>query len=456
MALRKIIRPRGAEITTALLRSCINEHQQRLARYTRLEGYYLGEHDILRRKTLEHAPNNKLVHPFPRYITNTATGYMFGNPIQYQPKNERADASGLTNALEAMGAASHDAELGKDLSIFGVAYELLYIPDYTNAATVHAALLDPKQAFIVYDDDIMQNPMFGVYLVEKRDAVGNTAGSIVNVFTPHAHRVYAIGQIGDEPILLSEETNPFGVLPMVQYINNEDGRGDFEDVLTLIDAYDVLGSDRVNDKERFVNAILVIKNATLGDDPEAIELMLRGGILELPGEGTHAADAAYLSKTLNETETEVLKKALAMDIHKFSHTPDFTDEQFSGNVSGVAMRFKVLSLEYLAKVKERFFTAGLRNRLRILYAVASLKNQIGIAPDEVNIIFNRTLPNNELEMAQTVATLVGIVSNETLLTQVPFVKDAADEVVKAQAERAGQVQNQLNSLNARMQTEMGR
>ena len=454
MAIQRIIRPRGAEVTTDMLRSCINEHQRRIPRFVRLEQYYLGEHDILRREAWPHAPNNRLVHAFPRYITNTATGYMFGNPIQYQPKTEGVDINGLTDTLDAMGVTSHDAELGKDLSIFGTAYELLYIPDYEGAAAVRVALLDPKQAFIVYDDDIAQRPMFGVYYLEKRRETGDVFGHEINVFLPDVMRKYHAGEITDEPQLMSEETNPFGVLPMVQYTNNEDSRGDFEDVLTLIDAYDVLGSDRVNDKERFVNALLVIKNATLGEDAGEADAMLKAGILELPGDGTQAADASYLTKTLNETETEVLKKAIAMDIHKFSHTPDFTDEQFSGNVSGVAMRFKVLSLEYLAKVKERFFTAGLRSRLRILAAVAGLKQQIAIAPDEVNIIFNRTLPNNELEMAQTVATLSGIVSNETLLTQVPFVKDAAGEVEKVQAEKDARTQNQVNLFNDRMRAEM--
>jgi len=455
MKLQHIIRSRGIEITAKLLQGCLSEHQQRVSRFDMLENYYLGNHQILRRDTLPHTPNNRLAHPFPRYITNTTTGYMFGNPIQYQPREEIGDISALTDMLDVMDTASHDAEVGKDLSIFGTAYELLYIPDYDGEANVRIALLDPRTAFVVYDDDVACNPMFGVYYVKTKDAGGADSGYMITAVTAASRFVYRAENLADEPTLVTQVVNVFGVLPMVQYVNNEDGRGDYEDVLSLIDAYNVLESDRVNDKERFVNALLVIKNATLGDEPEEIERMLKGGIIELPGEGSHAADAGYLTKMLNETETEVLKRAIAMDIHKFSHTPDFSDEQFSGNASGVAMRFKVLSLEYLAKVKERFFVFGLRERLHILSAVSSLMAKPAFDPQSIKIVFNRTLPNNELEIAQTVATLSGIVSTETLLTQLPFVMDVEAEAEKLRAENAERTENQVNMLSNKMRMEMG-
>ena len=42
--------------------------------------------------------------------------------------------------------------------------------------------------------------------------------------------------------------------------------------------------------------------------------------------------------------------------------------------------------------------------------------------------FTRSLPQNELEIAQTIATLQGTVSNQTLVSLLPFVTDAKAEI----------------------------
>lgn len=51
----------------------------------------------------------------------------------------------------------------------------------------------------------------------------------------------------------------FGAVPVTEFWNNEEQQGDFEQQISLIDAYNVLMSDRVNDKEQLVDAILKIK-----------------------------------------------------------------------------------------------------------------------------------------------------------------------------------------------------
>ena len=56
----------------------------------------------------------------------------------------------------------------------------------------------------------------------------------------------------------------------------------------------------------------------------------------------------------------MLKKAIKDDIHEFSKVPCLTDENFVGNASGVAMKYKLLGFEGLGKTKERYFKRGLR------------------------------------------------------------------------------------------------
>lgn len=419
-------------VTPALLKGCIAEHQKTLGRLGRLDGLYRGKHDILGRKPPgEKAPNNRIVANFPKYIVDTAVGYMFGNPAAYQSDSPGALA-GLRAALDTADADIRDAELGKKLSVFGTGLELVYM-SADERPSPQIALLDPREAFVAYDDTAAMKPLFGVHYSARIGADGSAGAVDITVYTHDRVQHCRAAEAGGTPVPVSEEAHWFGGIPLLEYWNNEEGMGDFEHVVNIIDAYNVLQSDRVNDKERFVSAILVMEGATFEDEDEA-RAALRDGSINTP-EGSRLY---YLTKILNEAETEVLKKSLAADIHKFSQTPDFTDENFSGNTSGVAMKFKILSLEYLAKVKERFLVEGLKARLRLFAHVLAVQGKAPVDVDKISVVLNRALPINELENAQTVATYAasGTVSRETLLTQVAFVKDKAAEAACLRAEQA--------------------
>ena len=58
--------------------------------------------------------------------------------------------------------------------------------------------------------------------------------------------------------IIDVEPHNFGDVPMVEYWNNSEETGDFEQVISLIDAYDTLESDRINDKTQFTDALLGI------------------------------------------------------------------------------------------------------------------------------------------------------------------------------------------------------
>ena len=131
-------------------------------------------------------------------------------------------------------------------------------------------------------------------------------------------------------------------------------------------------SDRVTDKEQFIDAILVLYGTLLSDDDEeekedsslakARKRLKKKKLLEMPGENSKAE---YLTRTFDEAGVEILKKAIEQDIHKFSHIPCMTDENFGGNVSGVALEFKLLGMENITKIKTRYYKKGLRKRVRI-------------------------------------------------------------------------------------------
>ena len=109
------------------------------------------------------------------------------------------------------------------------------------------------------------------------------------------------------------------------------------------------------------------------------------------------------------------------------------DEQFASNASGVAIRYKILAFENQTAKKERKFKKGLQRRLELINNILSIT---GKAYLDTQIIFTRNLPVNELEIAQEVNMLRGLVSNKTLLAQLPFVDDIETELAQLQEETA--------------------
>lgn len=414
-----IVRPREREIRTETIRSCIQEHMEGLHRLHRLRAYYDGRHDVLQRNRVSGLPNCRLVNGFPRYIATMASGYLIGSPVEYRAMDRRQEA-----ALEAVRRVyregrmdSVDAELARDASVWGKGVEVLYAD---GRARPRAAALDAREAFVVYDDTVAAQPLFGVHVAKRLTPLGETKGAKVMVYTDE--RILAFET--EDPAQLKREDlreiqeHYFSGVPMIEYWNNAEEKGDFEGVMSLIDAYDQLQSDRVNDKQQFVDALLVLYGCSLEADERGRspgQQLREDKAIALPD---CDARAEWLCKQLNEADTEVLKNALKDDIHKMSMVPDLTDQQFAGNASGVAMRYKLLGLEQLTKIKERWFREALLTRLHRVAGFLGRQGALRLDPERVELIFTRALPVNELEEAQTVNLLRGLVDDEELRRRV--------------------------------------
>ncbi len=423
-----IRRPRkenGAVLPSpAEIMSCVEEHMEGLGRLNMLRDYYDGRSDIRHRKRPAGMPNNRMNHGFARYISVMAAGYLIGSPVGYSLPEDADDGARetLAAALKAyadFSADSVDAELARCASIYGKGVELLFADE---TAQPRSVALDPRSAFVVYDTSAEAKALYGVQISENRTETGGSDGYSICVYAPRAccaFRGSSPARLeGNDPLWL--RGNPFGGVPMVEYWNGEDEQGDFESVLSLIDAYDLLQSDRMNDKQQFVDALLLLYGCTLETDERGRtpgQQLREDKVLSLPDSD---ARAEWLCKQLNEADTEVLRSSIVSDIHKMSMVPDMTDEAFSGNVSGVAMRYKLLGLEQLTKIKERWFREALRERMRRMSAFLQRKGYPGLDAAQVRMSFARSLPVNQLETAQTIEKLRGLVSDDRLIRLAGF------------------------------------
>lgn len=324
---------------------------------------------------------------------------------------------------------SLDSEIVKDMSIYGRAYELIYADASSQPRSVK---LNPENTFICYGQTVTESKLLAVYYYKKYDLDGSCKGIECYVYDSSYIYIYSCDTDNFAALELKEKTRHyFGDVPVIEYRNNEEMQGDFEQLISLIDAYNTLASDRVNDKEQFVDAFLFLSGIDIDSD-QAKKLREEKILM-----GFENSTAQYLNKNLNEADTEVLRNNLKEDIHRFSKVPDLSDESFGNNLSGVAIKYKLLGFEQHIKYKERRVAAGLRARFSLYTNFLSLKGAMEYVPTHrVDIVFNHNLPANNLEIAQMISYLADKVTQETLLGQLDFVGDAKEEAQLAQKEAA--------------------
>lgn len=422
-----------------IIRKLIIRHAALASRMHNNMRYYEGMHKILDEEDRE----NKLVCNHAKDIADTASSYFIGNPVSYKAKYKIDE---LTDALEHAGADEVDGDNGLDLSIYGLAYEYIYAKE--GEANLTIKNLSAEHTFMVKDDSIEENELFAVYYYARKDDSGLHPTHYMATVATRNYKYELDIYDSEGPQETTEQPVPHFLdeIPIIEYQNNKLAIGDYELQIPLIDAYNALMSDRVTDKEQFIDAILAIYGTLLSDDElededgqktdgmeDAQKQLKKRKILEMPD----GSKAEYLTRTFDESGVEILKKAIEQDIHKFSHIPCMTDESFGGNVSGVAMEFKLLGMENITKIKTRYYKKGLRKRLRIFCNFLSKKG-ISVDPAGITFTFTRAMPKNLLEISQIVANLWGKVGKKTLLAQIPFVSDPDEEleIVNKEAEEA--------------------
>ena len=422
--------------TPEILEYCIKQHQGTLARLNKLSDYYDGKQDISNRTFGNpNIPNHKIVANHAKYIVDIATGFLVGNPIAYSG----SQVDKILDEYSRMDIISHDTELEKDLSVFGIGYELMYLAPVNEGDTeIRIKSIDPRGIFVVTDDTVDKNPLFGVHYQQRFKLDGSLNYYLINVYTEDKIFTYhAKGLSKGQMTLFEESEHYFGAVPVVEYRNNEERQGDFEQQISQFDAYNLLQSDRINESEQRVNSILFIKGFTLGEDN-----LTHDSIIETTEKDS---DLKWLIKEIKEADNEVLRQSLLDDIHKFSYIPSMTDEHFAGNVSGEAMKYKLFGLLQLLSIKTRYMSKSLRKRLELMRNILNTKGS-NIDISDVKITFKPNLPINTNDLASIINQLKGILPLETLIGWLPDIDDPAEQLQKLEEEQSKSIQNQQQAL----------
>lgn len=433
----------------------IKQRQRSLKRLNNLFNIYNGKQDIQNR-SLSNVINDdrdspKIMINHAKYVTDMIVGFTTGNPISITSgKNQNIQP--IMDVLERMDINSHDAEMEKDLSVFGEAYELVYLDLLDDGTTEErVSKIDPRGCVLVTDDSIDKVPLFGVHFQKKYTITGGLDGYLITVYTPHNVIKYRTGGLYPTSSSIRKKTvtqQYFGGVQLIELRNNEERQGDFEQAVSLMDAYNLLQSDRLEDKDAFVDSLLVTYGFEISDD------IVKNGVLKAPGKGEDGASVEWLTKSFDESQVQVLAQALEDDIHKVTYVPNMNDKNFMGNVSGEAMKYKLFGLLQLLAVKERYLARGIRQRLTLLKNMVNVKGQqVDLTGTTIAIAPN--IPVNMTDIIANIKNAQGIIPEQVALSWLPgtdnpdellaMLKQEQQDNIDRQAEAISQMGNQATS-----------
>jgi SPP1 family phage portal protein len=413
-------------------------------RWERNERYYTGNNPtIVERKVQDaNAPDNKIPISYARKIINTVVGYMYKpGLITYASENEPYfDA--LTEIFDENNEPLKTAHLAKEVSIQGQGYEIHYVDNDGARIIPRFAKVPTATGLPIYNFDLEPKLKAFLYLIKKGEdeelsvyyadhieyyRVERQKGGLFNTRTNRRESKVELISIG-------EDTHPYGDVPVVVAYNNRDELGDFEPVIKLIDAYDILMSDSMNEFDRFAWAYLVLRGMTMDD--EVVQKIKHMRTFELM---TDEGGVEFLTKDINAEFIRFMSEWVREEIHKQSHVPNFLDGNTGDQLSGVAISKLLYDFEFIAATKQALFEEALQRRVKLLNNLfdANPGNFTGIGDDRnVKINFARNKPDEILQFADLMQKFAGFVSQRTLLENfAPFVPDVDAELDRLEEEK---------------------
>ena len=360
--------PAEKELTDRKLAEFIEKHAAECAfRYEELGRAYETDFPIFHEpKKPKYKPDNRIAVNFAKYIVDTMNGFFIGNPIKLNVDDGNETIKRYVELLDQYNDQDdNNAELSKICSIYGHGYEMYYVDELGNIGITY---LDPREAFMIYDDSVLERERYFVRLyVDSEDVLHGSVSDHTSVrwFTQKGKIVWEKG----------DKIHGFDGVPASEYVENKERMGIFEPVLTMINAYNKAISEKANDVDYFADAYLKVLGALL--DNEGIKNIRDDRVINFDGDANQVV-VEFLQKPDGDTTQEHLIDRLERLIFVISMVANISDENF-GTSSGIAMKYKLQAMSNLEKTKERKFTSGMNRRYRLIFSnpVSGMKRMTG-------------------------------------------------------------------------------
>lgn len=435
-----------------LIKGIITRDRGSVEKKDMVEGvnYYSGKHGILnkdfriytvkgKKLTNENRANNKVVNAFHTDLVDQKKDYILSvNPtITHVSQERQNDIKELLDDKlydfltdSCVGASNKGEEWGHVFINEDGDFDFVICP--------------AEQVIADYDNNYKSNllSLMRYYYVDAEDAKGNLVQRTkVEIWDDKEVRFYIETEKGDYILDGSEKENPrphwkevfvegdqvknsenksFGGVPFFPLPNNSRKISDLKRIKTLIDLYDLIMSNFGNDIEDRREMVIVIKNYNGQNNEELIQMLKESGVIKVSGDG----GAEALELTIPVEAKNTLLKTLEKNIYRFGRGFNLSDENFAGDISGIALKYKYAGLD----LKANAMIKSLKKYINQLFMFYSEYKGFDLKTQDLTITFTKSMIINEAEVIQNIANSTGIVSKRTQLQQHPYVENVDDEL----------------------------
>lgn len=434
-----------------LIKKYIPGHAEVIKRNEIADRYYRKKNDILYEKKNEidekrniRNADNRIPSNFYKLLVNQEAAYAFTAPPLFDIGND--DGNKVIKKILGDGYAKKCKSLCVKAQNGGVAW-VHYWKDA--AGEFKYAVMDCSQIIPIWGSDICEELLGVIRAYTNLNEDTGESYVVYEIWTKEECQSFR-RKIDDKIDMLQEYMqfttvdcdtqkesyvsvyrHDFGKVPFIEFLNNDACTDNLQDIKELIDAYDKVFSGFINDLEDIQQIIMVLTNYS-GEAERIGELweeIKQKKIIMLESDG--ADDKSGVSTLGIEIPVEARKEALAITrkaIFEQGQGID-PDPQNFGNSSGVALSYLYSLLELKTGMLETEFKIGFAKLVR---AICRYEN---IPVDGIVQTWTRTSVSNDAELADIASKSKGIISDETIVKNHPWVEDPEKEMEKLKQQK---------------------
>lgn len=392
------------KVISKILTDKFSIHEANVEEYNYLYNYYKGNQTILgKTKTVRENINHKVLENNAYYMVEFKKGYVFGEPIQYVQRGDAANDEilMLNSYMLAEDKQTKDSDLAEWLYISGVAPRMVLSEKENEDSPFSLYNLDPRQAFVVYNNGLGNKPLFGVTYFETDE--GKKVGSVYTKDT-----VYKI--VGDNAKfeVKKEGKHIQKGIPILEYTLNKSRLGIIEVVLSLLDTLNEIDSSDMDAIDQFVQSLVVFVNNDV--DAETFKELMELGAVKVKTENPSTpADVKLLTNDLSHADTKVYYDRIYNQMLTIVGIPSKNDKASGGDTGQARLLGEGWTMaDERAKQDENSFKRTAREELKTILDICKRSTASGIKKltlKDIDIKFTRNKTDNMLVKAQSLLNL---------------------------------------------------
>lgn len=379
-------------------------HNQNRDEINYLDYYYRGNQPILyRQKEIRPQINNKIVENHAFEIVEHKVSEVFGEPIQYvlrgTEETKSQNIKRLNDYMDSEDKGYSDIELGRWRSICGTSYRFIWVDKQANKEYDEAPfgfeVLDPRFTFVVYSSAQGKRPMFSVQQVKDCDNTDKYC-----IYTKNRYFEIKKGK------LVKVAVNGIGLIPVVEYPNNDRRLSDIEITITMLDTINKIQSNRSDGIEQFVQAFMKFINCDIDED--TFLEMCQLGAIKVKGQQGLQADVDLVSQELKQDQTQIYKNDIYDNILIIEGMPDRQENSGGDTGQAVVLRNGFYFSEKRAELNEPIFKKSEREFLRVVLKILNTKKtyNMDLKLSDIEIKITRSKTDNMQVKAQVLQMLL--------------------------------------------------